>query len=673
MKRIVIFGGTTEGRRLAGEISGAGLEALVCVATEYGEEVLPAMPGIRVRVGRLTPEGMSDLFDREKPDAAVDATHPFAVEVSRNIKEAAGAHGVTYMRLERRAGMREQGENIRYFPDTRACAKALVLEKGNILLTTGSKELALYCEDPTVRGRLYARVLPAVESLQICKEQGLEGKQIIAMQGPFGEELNRALIRQLGIRIMVTKESGAAGGFEEKAGAAAKEGIVLFVIGRPEESEGEDFESVCRKLLAEAGPDRRTYGPQISLIGMGMGGAESLTLEAHKALCEAEYVFGAPRLLPKEARGRRLMPYYLARDILPELEKISGRGGKKAVVLFSGDTGFYSGAGRLRKALLEAGYSQVRILPGISSMSYLAARAGCDWQQAAAFSIHGRGGKEAWGGELAELVRSSRQTFLLLSGAEDVACVGELLSESGLSHVKMTLGYQLSYEDEEILEIGAQEWSGLKKKGLYACFLWNEAPVGRRLSPGLPDQAFKRDKIPMTKEEIRQVALCKLGLREGAVFYDIGSGSGSIAVEAAGLSPGIQVYAIEKKAEAIRLTRENAQRLGACRVQVIEGEAPEALEALPAPTHAFIGGSGGRLKEILKLLVRKNPRIRVVATAVSLETVSELTGVVKEMSCRSQVVMLQASRTREAGAYHLFRAENPVMIATLAFGEEKEE
>ena len=171
----------------------------------------------------------------------------------------------------------------------------------------------------------------------------------------------------------------------------------------------------------------------------------------------------------------------------------------------------------------------------------------------------------------------------------------------------------------------------------------------------------------MTKSEIRSVILSKLGLTRNAVFFDIGAGTGSIAVEATRMIPEGLVYAIERKEEALSLIRENAIKLQADHLQVIAGAAPEALAQLPAPTHAFIGGSGGRIREILQTLLEKNPQVKMVASAITLETLAELQKATKELALpEPEIVQIQVSRIKKAGSSHLMQAQNPVFLVTFA-------
>lgn len=180
------------------------------------------------------------------------------------------------------------------------------------------------------------------------------------------------------------------------------------------------------------------------------------------------------------------------------------------------------------------------------------------------------------------------------------------------------------------------------------------------------DERFLRGNIPMTKSEVRAVSLAKLEIRPDDVIYDIGAGTGSVTAEAALLAPKGRVYAFERNEEGCALIRANAERLGAGNVTVIPGVFPDSLtEKLPAPDCVFIGGSGGRLTEILELLLRRFPACRVVLNVIALETLSGLTAFLKREGLEAEVVLLQASRAKKAGAYHLMEAQNPVYIVTI--------
>ena len=229
MKRILIFSGTTEGRQLADILDASGICADVCVATGYGHEVMTEGQYRNIYTGRLTEEEMKEFMQKGDYAAIVDATHPYAVVVSSNIRQASAQAGLPYYRLRRTLQSAGDDSDVIYVKSQQECVRALEQTSGNILLTTGSKELHCYCENETLRERLFVRVLPGTESIEICHKNGILGRQIIAMQGPFSEEMNLALLHQYQIRYMVTKESGASGGFSEKINAAKKAGGSVFV------------------------------------------------------------------------------------------------------------------------------------------------------------------------------------------------------------------------------------------------------------------------------------------------------------------------------------------------------------------------------------------------------------------------------------------------------------
>lgn len=664
------------------QLAGARISHTLCVATEYGEVVLKQHPLVQVHQGRMDRKEIQDFIAKGKFGIVIDATHPYAQEVTQNIKEAVeelketGA-AVSYFRLKRETG--EQGEGMAgrgqtvYFKTVEDCVAALEKTQGNILLTTGSKELAEFCSSEGMKSRLYVRVLPSTESLSQCEKQGICGKHVIAMQGPFCVEMNEAVIRQYQISCLVTKESGISGGYQEKLAAARKMGIPVFVIGHPGEEEGFLFPELCRELERICGRRIAAEGKMyITLAGAGMGNENCLTREVYEAIRGADILLGAERML--EGRWPRLekRPIYQADQIISYLRGMQERNlfpeDIKVVILFSGDSGFYSGCRSLYSALeteIREGRLRacLKALPGISSVSYLASCVGESYQDVPIYSIHGK--------KLCNLVRKIKaapKTFLLTSGVKDVNWLGEALLEAGMPECEVITGYQLSYEGQQIKRHTPLECCELKEEGLYTCLVKNPYAARGRLTHGIRDEEFIRDQVPMTKEEIREVSICKLHLREGSVVYDIGSGTGSIAVEIAALSDDIQVYAVERREEALSLAIKNKERFGLENITVRKAAAPEGLEELPAATHAFIGGSGGKLKEILGTLYRINPQMRVVVNAISLETICEIREALSLFAVTGEeTVQLQVGRARKAGSYHLMQAENPVWVCSFDF------
>lgn len=249
---VLIFAGASEGRALAERLSRLPVTGTLHVATEYGSESLGRLPAnFTVRVGRLDARAIVDLVARSRPACVVDATHPYAAQASANIRAACEAASLPLLRITREAG--ERGD-YHYVESVPAAAAALMDTTGNVLLTTGAKELAAFIRVPDYAERMFPRVLPSVESVGECVRLGFRRGHIVAMQGPFGRELNRALMRQFAIAVLVTKDGGTAGGFSEKTLAARDVGARVVVVGRPPEKDGLDMEAVVAAIakMAEA-------------------------------------------------------------------------------------------------------------------------------------------------------------------------------------------------------------------------------------------------------------------------------------------------------------------------------------------------------------------------------------------------------------------------------------
>lgn len=691
MKEILIFAGTTEGRKLSECLSKADILHTVCVATEYGEIVLTENACAHVHRGRMDVEEMSAFISDGQFSAVVDATHPYAQVVTENIRNAMKGMDIPYIRLKRETDDSYDYDKIRSFECNEDCAEALLQINGNILLTTGSKELSVYCGYESIKDRLYVRVLPGLESLSLCNENGIMGKHILALQGPFTVDMNEAMLRQYDISCLVTKKSGRAGGYIEKLEAAKRLDIPVYVVERANVEEnasntgntnGGDnrdkaysFRETCELLNNICHKQINAQNKlNITLAGVGMGSQASLTKEVEQAIKEADIILGAKRMIDTYEPRLEKKPYYMAGDIIPYLKKLQGNDtfyeDKNVVILFSGDSGFYSGCQSLYRSLraeTESGAldADISIMPGISSIAYLAACTGESYQDAEICSIHGR--KQA---NLADIIRHNSKTFMLMSGVNDVNSLGQLLLDAGLNQCIVIAGYELSYETQEIMALTPIECVKLKKEGLYTCLIKNPNAGDRRLTHGKADSEFIRDKVPMTKEEVREVSICKLRLTDKALVYDIGSGTGSIAMEMAGLSPDLKVYAIERKPEAVALIKKNKEKFKLDNIEVIEAEAPEGLDELPKPTHVFIGGSGGNLNEILNTLYSMNDSMRIVITAVSLETIAQIKEILSAYPIANEdIVELQVNRSKAIGKYHMMQAENPVWICSFDFRE----
>ena len=662
MMRIMIFSGTTEGRRLSELLAGEGISHHVCVASDYGNSMIREREHVCVHIGRLDAEQMIELLKAEnfdEGDVVVDATHPYASEVSANIKTAAERLGLKLIRVVRPASISDD-KSICSYESITQCAEAVDESEGGILLTTGSKELRAYADavSSETLQRTYVRVLPSKESIALCEENGIVSDHIIAMHGPFLTELNSALIRQYGIKHLVTKESGTAGGFDEKLEAAAQCGTNVYVIRRPLQEKGvsteQAFAMITGKQIEEQNP------LMISLCGIGPGGRKLLTEEVKQLTDEADACFGAKRIIADIDSGRKY-PYYLAADIARVLK--SELGIKKAAVLFSGDSSFYSGAKKAYDELVtEFPDAGIDICPGISSVSCLAAKNGVSYEDAKICSLHGRM-SETSVYELVKTIESNRKTFFLVSGSEDVRTVCESLLSMGIN-ARLTVGVNLSLEGERIESFAPEKGISFEAEGPITVLAINDDYRNKPLIDIKRDEDFIRDKVPMTKECIRHESVIRLGLKKGDVLYDIGSGTGSVAIEAAGLDSTVKVYAIEKKDEACTLTERNKSLHNAVNVKLIRGEAPGCLDEISeAPDCVFIGGSSGKIGEILDAVKSKSDHsVRVVVNTVSLETEQEMWLILKERDIEAEIVRIAVSTAEKVGSHHLMKAANPVTI-----------
>ncbi len=389
---------------------------------------------------------------------------------------------------------------------------------------------------------------------------------------------------------------------------------------------------------------------KVYLIGVGMGNPGTMTAEALEAVRACPVLVGAPRLLESWAQDHDCVPLIAGADIA---EYIGKQQEGPIGVLLSGDTGFYSGAKRLW-ALLED--HEVVTLPGISSLSYFCAKLHTDWQDVKIVSAHGRSHNV-----VGEIQRNGR-TFALTGGSTKAQDICRELTGRGLGDVTVSVGERLSYPDERVVTGTAAELAEETFADLSVLLAVNPRPVTRPWNgSGLPDEAFLRGNVPMTKEEVRALALSKLRLAERHVVWDVGAGTGSVSVECALSCPAGRVFAVEKKEEALALLEENRERFHAANLSIVEGTAPEALKDLPAPDRVFIGGTSGELGEILDVIFDKNPAARVVCTAVTLETVAEAARLFAHLE-GADMVQVSATRTRSAGRYHLMDAQNPVWI-----------
>lgn len=393
----------------------------------------------------------------------------------------------------------------------------------------------------------------------------------------------------------------------------------------------------------------------VTLIGMGSGQPENLTLQGLAALRQADLILGARRLLavlPAGCTENRAAAY--RPDEVAELLQTSGA--ENAVLVYSGDTGFYSGASSMMEKLEALGV-RARVLPGLSSIQLLAAALGRPWQGWNLVSAHGRTCDP-----VAECMQG-RPTFFLTGGSEDPATLCAQLEAEGFGDVQGVVGQCLGTPEEKLFRGSVKELAAGRFNSL-SVLLVEAAEVLPRRAPGLPDEAFERGDVPMTKQEVRATVLAKLAVRPEDILWDVGAGTGSVSVELALAAPRGRVYAVECRPEGCALIKANREKFRTRNLVLVEGLAPDALSDLPAPDAVFIGGSKGSLAAIVDAALDKNPDARICVSAIALETLSAAVAALTAQGRTVQVSQIAVSRAKAVGGLHLMMAQNPIYLIT---------
>ncbi|MDR0818772.1 MAG: precorrin-6y C5,15-methyltransferase (decarboxylating) subunit CbiE [Oscillospiraceae bacterium] len=382
---------------------------------------------------------------------------------------------------------------------------------------------------------------------------------------------------------------------------------------------------------------------RVVIVGTGTG-AETLTAQAAAAIERADILLGASRLIEPFSDKPKIAEY--APERVAEL--IRGSDASSFAVLVSGDPGFYSAANGLCEALSEF---EPEIMPGISSLSAFFAKLRRSWQDAALVSCHGRGAN------LVDTVRRNRLTFALTGG--NAAELAKRLADCGFAELTVYVGENLSSERERVFSTTIGELRSELLSSLTVLLIENpDRDAARR--HGIPDAEFTRGDVPMTKAEVRSVTLSKLALTPGAVCCDIGAGTGSVTVEMALAAYDGHVYSVEHNPAAVDLIRANLKKFHIGNAEVRRGKAPDALGELPAFDAAFIGGSGGNLREIIAAVLAKNAKTRIVINAVTLRSANVALDALMERGIAPELVQLSSAKASECAG--LLIANNPIFI-----------
>lgn len=405
---------------------------------------------------------------------------------------------------------------------------------------------------------------------------------------------------------------------------------------------------------------------KVTIIGAGPGNPDLLSRAALDAIDIADVVIGAHRALA----GIDVPPDVVRCELVKTADIVAAltdaASWQRAVVVMTGDVGLFSGTRRLVEALSGDALLDVRVIPGISSASYLAARLARPWQDWRFASAHGVACDI-----VAEAERAG-ELFLATSGGEDPSRLSGELVQAGFGDARVTVAERLSYPDERITCATASEIAGQTFDDLNLMLIefagGAGSPAGSRwpyASSGIPDELFIRGDVPMTKQEVRAVALAKLRLTATDTVWDVGAGTGSVSIEAALVARAGSVWAVERNAAGVRLIRENADAFGCGNVHAVPGVAPDALAKLPVPDAVFVGGSAGELPSIVEAALEKNSQVRLCVPCVTVETLTEACALLSGSRFKGfEACQVSAARAEAVGSHHLMKAQNPVFLVS---------
>ncbi len=391
---------------------------------------------------------------------------------------------------------------------------------------------------------------------------------------------------------------------------------------------------------------------KLYIIGFGVGNKDVLTVEALKIIENSTKIISTKRISSTDKNIKCC-------SLLEIEEEIINNENEELTILVSGDCSFFS----ISKLIINkfSKLYDIRLISGISSIQYLCSKIKVSYDDGIIKSLHGRFG------EVVPLVSYNKKVFLLTGGKYKAQDICMELYKYGLENVNVTVGENLSYENERIITKTPSILKDEVFSHLSVMYIENKNAVNPFL--GIEDKSFVRGDVPMTKEEVRWISINKLKIEQTDIIYDIGAGTGSVSIEMARKANCGFVYAIEMNEDAIKLIEENKIKHGSYNIEIVHSKAPDNMGDLPVPNKAFIGGSSGNMDEIINFLLKRNPKIKIVANAITIQSLNNIINNFKENNILYDVTCVNISKSKKAGSYDMMMAQNPVYIVC---GEKNE-
>lgn len=395
---------------------------------------------------------------------------------------------------------------------------------------------------------------------------------------------------------------------------------------------------------------------KVYIISLGIGNSDYMHKKALDTIKKCDCLIGAKRMI-KDFQNLNKQIYEnsnaeeICNYVLQEEHKAYG-------ILVSGDCGFYSLSKRINEILGMNKDILLENITGISSLQYFSSKLNIPWDSIKYVSAHGRSVN------IISNVIFNKKTFILTSDNFGPDKICEILTSKGLGNLRVSVGENLSYENERIVEDEASIIAGMKFSSLTSVIVHNDDFISLDEACGsIRDEEFIRGKAPMTKREVRSISIGKLKLREDSTVYDIGAGTGSLSIEAALKLHNGALYAVEKDEESAALIERNIEKFKTRNIEVIKGTAPEAIRELPNPDACFIGGSSGNMDEILKAVLTKNSCVNVVINTITLQSLNEAVRCMEKYKLDDvEITCLSVAKSKRTGSYDLMIGQNPIYI-----------